>query len=81
VLTGSASREELEEAGAPHILDSVTGLLPLLGLGSGRPLHAHRAGDDNGSTENGSADSGSADNGGAADDNSSGTGGGSEQPG
>jgi phosphonatase-like hydrolase len=35
VLTGSASREELERAGAPHILDSVTGLLPLLGLGSG----------------------------------------------
>jgi phosphoglycolate phosphatase len=32
VLTGSASRAELEQAGAPHILDSVTGLLPLLGL-------------------------------------------------
>lgn len=34
VLTGSASREELEQAGAPYVLDSVTGLLPLLGLGS-----------------------------------------------
>jgi phosphoglycolate phosphatase len=32
VLTGSGSREELEQAGAPHILDTVTGLLPLLGL-------------------------------------------------
>jgi len=32
VLTGSASREELEGAGAPHILDSITGLLPLLGF-------------------------------------------------
>jgi phosphonatase-like hydrolase len=51
VLTGSASREELERAGAPHILDSVTGLLPLLGLGSGRPLHAHRDSDDNGSDD------------------------------
>jgi phosphoglycolate phosphatase len=35
VLTGAGSREELEQAGAPHILDSVTGLLPVLGLGSG----------------------------------------------
>ena len=34
VLTGTGSREELEAAGARHILDSVTGLLPLLGLGS-----------------------------------------------
>ena len=33
VLTGSGSREELEKAGAPHVLDSVAGLLPLLGLG------------------------------------------------
>jgi phosphoglycolate phosphatase len=32
VLTGSGSREELEKAGAPHVLDSVAGLLPLLGL-------------------------------------------------
>jgi len=32
VLTGSASREVLEQAGAPHVLDSVAGLLPLLGL-------------------------------------------------
>jgi phosphoglycolate phosphatase len=32
VLTGSGSRDELEKAGAPHILDAVTGLLPLLGL-------------------------------------------------
>ena len=32
VLTGSASREELEKSGAPHILDSVSGLLPLLGI-------------------------------------------------
>jgi len=35
VLTGSGSREDLEKAGAPHILDSVTGLLPLLGIGAG----------------------------------------------
>ncbi len=32
VLTGSASREELEKAGAPHVLDTISGLLPLLGL-------------------------------------------------
>jgi phosphoglycolate phosphatase len=32
VLTGSGSREELEQAGAPHILDGVTGLVSLLGL-------------------------------------------------
>ena len=32
VLTGAGSREELEQAGAPHILDSITDLLPLLGL-------------------------------------------------
>jgi phosphoglycolate phosphatase-like HAD superfamily hydrolase len=30
VLTGSASRAELEAAGAPVILDSITGLLPIL---------------------------------------------------
>ena len=34
VLTGSSSRAELAAAGAPHILDSVSGLLPLLGLPS-----------------------------------------------
>jgi phosphoglycolate phosphatase len=33
VLTGAASREALEQAAAPHILDSITGLLPLLGIG------------------------------------------------
>jgi phosphoglycolate phosphatase len=32
VLTGSGSRDELEQVGAPHILDAITGLLPLLGL-------------------------------------------------
>jgi phosphoglycolate phosphatase len=32
VLTGAGSRDELEQAGAPHILDAITGLLPLLGL-------------------------------------------------
>jgi phosphoglycolate phosphatase len=32
VLTGAGSREELAQAGAPHILDAVTGLLPLLQL-------------------------------------------------
>jgi phosphoglycolate phosphatase len=37
VLTGSASGEELAAAGAPHILDSITGLLPLLEIGSGGP--------------------------------------------
>jgi phosphoglycolate phosphatase-like HAD superfamily hydrolase len=30
VLTGSASRAELEEAGTPVILDSITDLLPIL---------------------------------------------------
>ena len=33
VLTGSASRPELEKAGAPHVLDAIDGLLPLLGIG------------------------------------------------
>jgi phosphoglycolate phosphatase len=37
VLTGSASREELASAGAPYILDAVTGLLALLGLGTPEP--------------------------------------------
>jgi phosphonatase-like hydrolase len=32
VLTGRGSREELAAAGAPHILGSVTDLLPLLGV-------------------------------------------------
>ena len=32
VLTGSASREELVKAGAPHVLDAIDGLLPLLGI-------------------------------------------------
>jgi len=32
VLTGSGSREELEKAGAPDVLDGIAGLLPLLGL-------------------------------------------------
>jgi phosphoglycolate phosphatase len=33
VLSGAASREDLEKAGAPNILDSIAGLLPLLGIG------------------------------------------------
>jgi len=33
VLTGSASWAELDKAGAPHVLDSIAGLLPLLGRG------------------------------------------------
>ena len=32
VLTGSGTREELGKAGTPHVLDSISGLLPLLGL-------------------------------------------------
>jgi len=32
VLTGSASRQELDAAGAPHVLEAISGLLPLLGL-------------------------------------------------
>jgi phosphoglycolate phosphatase len=32
VLTGSASKKELEAAGAPHVLEAISGLLPLLGL-------------------------------------------------
>lgn len=31
VLTGSGSRDELERAGAPHVLESVAGLIGLLG--------------------------------------------------
>ncbi|HUC57236.1 MAG TPA: HAD family hydrolase [Streptosporangiaceae bacterium] len=33
VLSGSGSREELEAAGAPYIINSITDLLPLVGLG------------------------------------------------
>jgi phosphoglycolate phosphatase len=33
VLTGAGSREELAAAGAPHIIDSIAGLLPVVGLG------------------------------------------------
>ena len=36
VLTGSGSREELEKAGAPDVLDGIAGLLPLLGLSGTR---------------------------------------------
>ena len=32
VLTGSASREDLERAHAPVILDAIAGLLPLAGV-------------------------------------------------
>src|SRR5215469_3477902 len=32
VLTGSGTREELEKAGAPHIIDSIADLLPLIGV-------------------------------------------------
>jgi phosphoglycolate phosphatase-like HAD superfamily hydrolase len=35
VLTGSGSRDDLERARAPVILDTVAGLLPLLGIGAG----------------------------------------------
>jgi len=34
VLTGSGTRQELEQAGAPYVLDTVAGLIPLLGLAS-----------------------------------------------
>jgi phosphoglycolate phosphatase len=37
VLTGRASRDQLEQAGAPHILDAVPGILPLLGIGPAEP--------------------------------------------
>jgi phosphonatase-like hydrolase len=36
VLTGAGRRADLEAAGATHVLDTVAGLLPLLGLLSGR---------------------------------------------
>jgi phosphoglycolate phosphatase len=35
VTTGSASRETLAAAGAPHILDSITGLVQLAGIATG----------------------------------------------
>jgi phosphoglycolate phosphatase len=35
VTTGSSSRELLAEAGAPHILDSISELVQLLGIGAG----------------------------------------------
>jgi phosphoglycolate phosphatase len=34
VTTGASSEEDLAAAGAPHILESVTGLVPLLGIGT-----------------------------------------------
>ena len=37
VLTGSASREDLEKAGAPYILDTIAGVLPVLGIGAQPP--------------------------------------------
>lgn len=33
VLTGSASADELARAGATHVIESIAGLLPLLGIG------------------------------------------------
>jgi phosphoglycolate phosphatase len=32
--TGASTEEELLAAGAPHVLDSITGLVPLLGIGA-----------------------------------------------
>jgi phosphoglycolate phosphatase len=37
VTTGAATEEDLAAAGAPHILDSVAGLLQLLGIGAASP--------------------------------------------
>jgi phosphoglycolate phosphatase len=37
VLTGSASREELEKAGAPYVLDTIAGVLPVIGIGAQPP--------------------------------------------
>ncbi|MGB6453659.1 MAG: hypothetical protein WBH47_04125, partial [Streptosporangiaceae bacterium] len=34
VTSGSASREALAAAGASHVLESVTGLMPLVGTGA-----------------------------------------------
>jgi phosphonatase-like hydrolase len=44
VLTGARSREALTDAGAPHVLDSVAGLLPLVGLGPAAPWPPHESG-------------------------------------
>jgi phosphonatase-like hydrolase len=46
VLTGAGSRQELADAGAPHILDAITGLPALLGLGPdiSRPAEPGAAG-------------------------------------
>ncbi len=38
VTSGSATGAALAAAGAPHILDSVTGLLPLAGIGTGETV-------------------------------------------
>jgi phosphonatase-like hydrolase len=43
VLTGAGSRQELQDAGAPHILDAITGLTGLLGLGPVLPSRADPA--------------------------------------
>jgi phosphoglycolate phosphatase len=37
VTTGAAAEDELAAAGAPYVLDSVTGLVPLLGIGAAAP--------------------------------------------
>ena len=34
VLTGAGTRDELERAGAPHVLEAIGGLPPLVGLSS-----------------------------------------------
>jgi phosphoglycolate phosphatase len=47
VLTGAGSRQELTDAGAPYILDAITGLPALLGLGPdiSRPAEPATGGD------------------------------------
>lgn len=37
VLTGAAGEDELAAAGAAYVLDSIAGLLPLLGIGPAQP--------------------------------------------
>jgi phosphoglycolate phosphatase len=37
VITGAGSRDSLIAAGAPHVLDSIGGLIQLIGLGAGIP--------------------------------------------
>jgi phosphoglycolate phosphatase-like HAD superfamily hydrolase len=37
VLTGTGSIQDLAKAGAPHIIDSISGLIPLLGIGAVQP--------------------------------------------